>query len=314
MKTQGIHHITAIVGDPQENVDFYAGVLAMRFIKQTVNFDDPETYHLYFGNESGDPGTAMTFFPWPKAYRGQIGGGQVGVTQFAVPEGALDFWRKRLASKGVAFEEKQRFDETAIAFTDPHGLRLELVERADGEPSRYATDGVDSDVAIKGFAGATLYSTSPEKTNQTMIDVLGFQQTDEDDERVRFRAPGPLGSVVDVMKKAMSRGTMGVGTVHHIAYRAEDDDAHAAFRARVQESGFRVTPFIDRQYFRSIYFREYGEVLFEIATDEPGFTVDEPFETLGESLMLPPQHERLRNILKGSLKPIDVEKHRGRLQ
>ena len=314
MKTQGIHHITAIVGDPQENVDFYAGVLAMRFIKQTVNFDDPETYHLYFGNESGDPGTAMTFFPWPKAYRGQIGGGQVGVTQFAVPEGALDFWRKRLASKGVAFEEKQRFDETAIAFTDPHGLRLELVERADGEPSRYATDGVDSDVAIKGFAGATLYSTSPEKTNQTMIDVLGFEQTDEDDERVRFRAPGPLGSVVDVMKKAMSRGTMGVGTVHHIAYRAEDDDAHAAFRARVQESGFRVTPFIDRQYFRSIYFREYGEVLFEIATDEPGFTVDEPFETLGESLMLPPQHERLRNILKGSLKPIDVEKHRGRLQ
>ncbi len=314
MKTQGIHHITAIVGNPQENVAFYAGVLALRFIKQTVNFDDPETYHLYFGNESGAPGTAMTFFPWPNAYRGTIGGGQVGVTRFAVPRGALSFWRERLTSEGVVCKDKTRFNETVLAFSDPHGLRLELVEHEESPVSRYAYDGVDSTVAIKGFAGATLYSTAPEKTHRTLTDVLGFERVVEDDERIRYRASGPLGNTVDVIKKAASRGTMGVGTVHHIAYRAADDDAHAAFRSRVQESGLRVTPFIDRLYFRSIYFREYGDVLFEIATDDPGFTVDEPLEALGETLRLPPQHEHLREGLKGKLKPIDGKRFKGKIQ
>ena len=314
VKSTGIHHITAIVGHPQENVDFYAEVLGLRMIKKTVNFDDPETYHLYFGNDKGDPGTAMTFFSWPHAPRGKVGSGQVRVTRFAIPVGAIDFWLERLTRFGVDVAKETRFDEPYLAFSDPHGLMLELVE-SDREPlSRYETREVEQSVAIKGFYGAVLESLAPEKTARLLEKVFGLTRIQDDESFMRFQGEGAFGHTIDLIKRARTQGVMGVGTVHHIAFRNADDKAQGVFRERVMNEGYRVTPVIDRMYFHSIYFRDFGGILFEMATDGPGFTVDEPYETLGEALKLPPQHEHMRPSLNQSLIPIDATKHRGELR
>lgn len=307
-QTAGIHHITAIVGHPQENIDFYGGVLGMRLVKQTVNFDNPGTYHLYFGNDSGQPGTIITFFPWVGAYQGSIGDGQVGVTSYAIPVGAMPFWVNRLASHSIQFKKAVRFGEQVLQFDDPHGLHLEFVERESGEVNAWTSGGVTPDVAINGFAGATLYSTQPEATARTLTEVMGLSRTAQEGDYVRFTSPAAIGNTVDVKMVTGVVGTMGVGTVHHIAWRAEDDADHKAWQEHVASLGEQVTEIKDRQYFNAIYFREEGDILFEIATDPPGFAHDESLETMGQQLMLPAQYEQFRSRIEDRLNPISVPK------
>ncbi len=299
-QTSGIHHITAIVGHPQENVDFYAGVLGLRLVKKTVNFDDPGTYHLYFGNEGGKPGSIITFFPWPNAYNGKIGDGQVGVTTYVVPVGALGFWKNRFTKFNVDYTVVERFGETYLQFDDPHGLHLEIVERNDGELHPLEIGDIEKEVAIKGFGGAILYSSRPEETTNTLVEVLGLEVVGEEGGLKRFKATGDIGNIIDLKMTTGTRGTMGVGTVHHIAWRAKDDVDHLEWQEYAMEHGQRVTEIKDRNYFNAIYFRESGEILFEIATDPPGFAHDETNETMGSQLMLPPQYEQYRNQLEMS--------------
>ncbi|WP_084243408.1 ring-cleaving dioxygenase [Planomicrobium okeanokoites] len=305
-KISGIHHITAIVGDVQQNVDFYAGVLGLWLTKKTVNFDDPGTYHLYFGNEEGAPGTIMTFFPWGDAYRGKIGDGQVGVTAFAVPPNSLGFWKERLTKFGVPFTENERFGEGYIGFEDPHGLLLELVERTEGQKSSWDFGGITGETAIKGFAGALLFSANAEKTWELLESVMGLEKIGEEGNIIRFKSTAEIGNIVDVMTERQGTGQMGVGTVHHIAWRAEDDADQLDWKEKIENWRLGVTPVQDRNYFNSIYFREYGDILFEIATDPPGFSVDEPVETLGQELKLPPQYEQFRKRLSQELPPLRV--------
>ena len=304
--TSGIHHITAIVGHPQENVDFYAGVLGLRLVKQTVNFDDPGTYHLYFGDEGGNPGTIITFFPWAGARQGVIGDGQVGVTSYVVPIGALSFWEKRLAKFNISFTKTERFGEEYLAFSDPHGLLLEIVERAEGKNNSWQFGEVTPENAIKGFGGATLLSKQPAQTAELLEKVMGFKKVGEEGEYVRFRSFSDIGNVIDLKLTTGRSGEMGVGTVHHIAFRAVDDLDQLDWQKHVSQNGYHVTAVKDRNYFNAIYFREHGEILFEIATDPPGFAIDESKEILGETLMLPSQYEQYREQLNSRLIPIDV--------
>lgn len=304
----GIHHITAIVGNPQENVDFYSGVLGLRLVKKTVNFDDPGTYHLYFGNEGGKPGTIITFFPWAGARKGVIGDGQVGVTSYVVPKGAMGFWENRLEKFNIIYSKTERFGEQYLEFEDPHGLRLEIVEREEGEVNTWNFSGVTPEVAIKGFGGATLLSAQSRKTAELLEKVLGLELVEEEGNLVRFRSSADIGNIIDLTLTPVGRGQMGVGTVHHIAWRASDDQDQLDWKRYVEENGYGVTPVQDRNYFNAIYFREHGEILFEIATDPPGFAHDESRETMGENLMLPEQYEPHRNQIERVLLPIEVRK------
>lgn len=306
-KTAGIHHITAIVGHPQENVDFYAGVLGLRLVKQTVNFDDPGTYHLYFGNEGGKPGTIITFFPWANARQGTIGDGQVGVTSYVVPKGAMDFWEQRLAKFGVPATKMERFGEQYLEFDDPHGLHLEIVEREEGEKNTWQVGEINADVAIKGFGGATLLSVKPDETAQLLEGVMGLTKIGEEGDFIRFQSSADIGNVIDLKLTTIGRGQMGVGTVHHIAWRAKDDEDQLEWQKYVADSGYGVTAVRDRNYFNAIYFKEHGEILFEIATDPPGFAHDESLETMGEKLMLPEQYETHRDQIERALIPFEVK-------
>lgn len=305
-RTAGIHHITAIVGHPQQNVDFYSGVLGLRMVKKTVNFDDPGTYHLYFGNDGGKPGTIITFFPWADAYPGVIGDGQVGVTSYVVPTGAFAFWENRLAKFNIAFSKSERFGERYLTFKDTHGLQLELVERASGDQSSWTIGEVTPDVAIKGFGGATLFSAQPDQTTKLLVDVMGLEKIAEENGLLRFKSYGDIGNIIDVKSSPSGRGQMGVGTVHHIAWRAEDDADQLEWRKHVGNAGYEVTPVQDRNYFNAIYFKERGEILFEIATDPPGFAHDEALESMGTELKLPLQYEQHRDALTNVLIPIEV--------
>ncbi len=301
----GIHHVTAIASDPQRNVDFYTGVLGLRLVKLTVNFDDPTTYHLYYGDKAGQPGTILTFFPWPGARRGRRGTGQVAVTSFSVPEGSLPYWEERLRHHGIAVDQRQkRFDEEALAFFDPDWLQLELVAHAGAEAlASWEAGPVLPESAIRGFYGVTLWEKDPEATVELLTGTLGFRLQGESGPRYRFRAasPGPGGAVDLLHLPEGERGWDGAGIVHHVAWRTPGDDQQKAWRQDLAGLGLRVTPVMDRQYFRSIYFREPGGVLFEIATDPPGFTRDEPLEALGTRLKLPPWLERRREDLEAAL-------------
>ncbi|CAM3589569.1 ring-cleaving dioxygenase [Aeromicrobium ponti] len=305
-KTMGIHHITAIVGHPQENVDFYAGVLGLRLVKQTVNFDDPGTYHLYFGNEGGKPGTIITFFPWTGAYQGVIGDGQVGVTSYVVPSGAMKFWEERLEKFNVPYTQMERFGEQYLEFDDPHGLHLELVEREKGEANTWTFGEITPEVAIKGFGGATLLSAQPAKTAELLEGIMGLEVVGQEGDFIRYLSSADIGNIIDLKLTSIGRGQMGVGTVHHIAWRAMDDQDQLDWQKVVAENGYGVTPVQDRNYFNAIYFREHGEILFEIATDPPGFAHDESQETMGEKLMLPVQYEPNRNQIERGLLPFEV--------
>jgi glyoxalase family protein len=313
MRTLGIHHVTAIATDPQRNLDFYAGVLGLRLIKRTVNFDDPGTYHLYFGDEVGTPGTIMTFFPWPGARRGRPGPGQVAVTSFRIPPAALGFWLDRLLRHGIRYEgpRKRRTgaeSEQVLAFPDPDGLLLELVASPGPKPPSTwsGRPDVPPEHAIPGFHSVTLWVEAAEPTERVLIDTLGFEPADEE-AGVRSYAVGGGGQGARVNLKATGgfpRGVGGAGTVHHVAWRVADDAAQLELRDQVIAAGLAPTGVIDRNYFRSVYFGEPGGILFELATDPPGFMIDEPRERLGEKLMLPPQYEPERSEIEAGLPPL----------
>ena len=304
----GLHHVTAMAGNPQRNVDFYTGVLGLRLVKKTVNFDDPGTYHLYYGDEVGHPGTILTFFPWPLARRGVQGAGQATVTSFAVPAGSLGYWTARLARLGVAFDSpRRRFDDEVLTVLDPDGLRLELVARAGDPRAPWAGGPVPAEHAVRGFDGVTLTEWNLDVTAEVLAGTLGFERVGEEGDRVRFAAAASDegGTRVDVLAApAAVRGHVSAGTVHHVAFRAADEADQLAWREAVADSGLYVTPVLDRQYFRSIYFREPGGVLFEIATDPPGFTRDETVAELGTALKLPDWLEPSRERIEAARPPI----------
>jgi len=306
----GLHHVTAIASDPQRNLDFYTDTIGLRFVKRTVNFDDPGTYHFYFGDDGGAPGTILTFFPWPHATRGLTGVGEVTRTSFSVPLNSVDFWEQRLLESNVLVERTgRRFDEEVLTFADPDGMRVEIVGHADAGPvnaPRYAS--VPPEHAIRGVFGVTLFEHGAEST-AAILNIMGFRKVAEEGNRLRFAAEGSaLGNHIDLLIDANGHyGRQGAGTVHHIAFRAKDDAAQLEWRSEIAKH-LRVTPVLDRTYFHSIYFREPGGVLFEIATDPPGFALDEPIESLGEELRVPSWLESQRSRIEQSLPPIELHK------
>jgi glyoxalase family protein len=305
----GIHHVTAIASDPQRNLDFYTDVLGLRLVKRTVNFDDPGSYHFYFADELGTPGTILTFFAWPGAARGRSGAGQVTVTSFSVPEQSLSFWEKRLLDAGLPAEKTgKRLGEEVLTFADPDGLKLELVAGSIKNKGRsWAKAPVPLDHAIRGFHSVTLCEQGYEHTART-LETMGFHKVAEEGNRFRFEVgAGGAGTRADVLCASEApHGRVAVGTVHHVAWRVPDDDSQRLWRAHLVDSDLDVTPVIDRCYFHSIYFREPGGVLFELATDPPGFAIDESRDSLGEALKLPPWLERYRSQIEQSLPRIEL--------
>lgn len=293
----GIHHVTAITADAQKNIDFYCGVLGLRLVKLTVNFDDPSSYHLYYGDELGHPGTVMTFFAWPGAPRGRSGPPQVTTVAFAVPEGAYEFWSERLKEFHVrARPVENRFSERVLGFEDPDGIQLELVAVAKTEGYSPAGGPISAASAIRGFHGVTVSEEGYEITAKLLTDVMGFRADGNEGNRFRYRSStDELAAVVDLLcVPDARRGGMGAGVVHHIAYRTPDDAQQAAWLTQLTGLDYNVSPVMDRVYFHSIYYREPGGVLFEIATDPPGFTLDQAPDQLGTKLMLPPWLETHR--------------------
>ena len=305
----GLHHVTAIADDPRTNVGFYTGVLGLRLIKKTINFDDPSTYHLYYGDGVGSPGTVMTFFPWPGVRRGVLGTGQTHTTAFAVPHRSIDFWRRRLEESLVRTQGIERFDVPGLAFADPDGLRLELLASATPDDGRQPWDGssVPADHAIRGFDSVTMLHAEPDATDTLLVHAMGFRKVAEDGPRVRYESGGGgPGTRVDLLHDpSATRGRVAGGSVHHVAFRLADDDAQTAWQRRLSDAGHPTTDVKDRMYFHSIYFREPGGVLFELATDNPGFAVDEPVEELGSRLCLPPWLESIRDRIEHALPSLE---------
>ncbi|GAB2573814.1 ring-cleaving dioxygenase [Kribbella endophytica] len=305
----GLHHVTAVATDPQRNIDFYTTVLGLRLVKQTVNFDRPELYHLYYGDEAGLPSTLLTFFPWPEAPDGKQGTGLATATAFSIPPESLGWWQQHLAGLKVdADAPVRRMDEEVIAFRDPDGLVIELVA-AEGD-SRSGWDGaagIPAEHAVRGLHAITVTEASLEPTAELLAGMLGMTLGDESGGRARFTMSGDNpGTVVDVAAGAGDKGLQAGGTVHHVAFRAPDRETQAVWREQLIESGAEVTEILDRQYFTSIYFREPGGVLFEIATDQPGFTVDEPLLELGRKLKLPPWLEPNREQIENTLPSLQL--------
>jgi glyoxalase family protein len=308
-KSAGIHHITGIAGEPRRHVAFYTRMLGLRMVKRTVNFDDPGTWHLYYGDEIGAPGTALTFFIWHRGAPGHQGAGQAIETAFAIPKRSVDYWTERLAERGIATESpEQRFGETSIRLRDPDGLRLALVaaDEVATLPGWWNGD-VPAEHAIRGFHGIALWVADPAPTAAVLTDVLGFAPAASEGPCRRFLGSGgPLGRSVDLRSAPdAAPGRLGPGTLHHLAFRATGDADQRAMAGQAREAGLTPTDQKDRQYFRSVYFREPGGVLFEIATDDPGFTRDEPRETLGTALKLPPWYEDRRAEIEQALPPLD---------
>jgi glyoxalase family protein len=306
MSVHGIHHVTAIAGNAQGNVNFYAGALGLRLVKRTVNFDDPLTYHLYYGTEIGAPGTILTFFAWPNAYRGRTGSGQVNATAFAVPRGSLGWWQERFKTLWVNSDlPLKRFGENVLPFRDPDGLPLELVEADDPRPA-WKEGRVPEEAAIRGVHGVTAHEEGYERSAELLTSTLLFKKIGQEGNRFRYQA-GEAGGFVDLVctpDAPHARG--GAGTVHHVAFAVPNDSDQIAWRKTLAGAGMNVSPVLDRQYFHSIYFREPGGVLFEIATDEPGFATDEPKASLGEALKLPPWLEGARAQIEAGLEPITL--------
>ncbi len=291
----GIHHITALANDPRANIAFYQDVLGQRLVKRTVNFDDPNMHHLYYGDEVGSPGTILTFFPWPGLRRGRRGVGETAAISYAVSRDSLDFWRARLAAYDMpATDSGERFGQPVLIFEDVDGTPLELVgveTPPPVQPWRGAAEHM-----LHGFFGVTLCVSAAEPTAALLTEIFGYQHVGAEGQRLRFQAAsGAPGAIVDLLVQPDGPGgRMGAGTVHHVAFRAPDDAAQSALRERLVAAGLSVTPVRDRQYFRSIYFYEPGGVLFEIATDGPGMLIDETVAELGSVLKLPPWLEPYR--------------------
>jgi glyoxalase family protein len=308
----GIHHVTAIASDPQRNLDFYTELLGLRLVKRTVNFDDPGTYHLYFGDEVGSPGSILTFFAWPMAARGSPGVGQVEVTSFSIPEASLTYWEQRLLSAGTPVERSgKRFEEEVLTFADPDGLKLELVAHSEAAATGqgWKDASVPAQHAIRGFYSVTLCEQGYEGTVE-VLEAMGFRRVREKGNRFRFDVGnGGAGARVDIICASEAPfGNVAAGIVHHVAWRVADDDSQQSWRKRLVDKHLDVTPVIDRCYFHSIYFREPGGVLFELATDPPGFAIDEPVARLGETLKLPSWLEPHRKRIEQVLPPIELHK------
>jgi len=313
--TPGIHHVTCIASDPQQNMDFWVETLGLRLVKRSINQDDPETYHLFFADAEGTPGTSMTFFPWGNLDQGKVGSGQVARTAFRVPAGSLDDWEDRFDEYDVHYDERiERFGETALPFRDPDGLPVELVavDIPDDDPTVPWTEFVPEAAAIRGFHSVTLWLADPGPTTELLrtmgFDEIGTEQTQggtPGDERTRFAAAGPVGTYVDVLP-TIQGGRQGHGTVHHVAFQTPTDEEQDAMRKAVRSAGLRPTAQIDRHWFRSVYFREFGGILFELATRGPGYTSDEPFEDLGGRLVLPGKFEHRRDEIESGLPDVTV--------
>lgn len=305
----GLHHVTAIAGDPQRNAEFYVDTLGLRFVKKTVNHDDKYTYHFYFGDAEGTPGTNITFFPWGDQGRpGRFGEGQTKVTTYFVPPESLDYWIDRLESNGIEVTGPiDRFGETVVEFDDPDGITLALVASADA-PDGHPWDAgpVPTQHQLRGFHSVSLAVSEIEPTDTVLTEGLGYELEAEDAGRYRYRsAAGGPGSIVDLVETDRSRGQMGTGTVHHVAYKAEDTAEQEQWREHLSDMGLHVTEIIDRKYFKSIYFREPGGVLFEIATMGPGFTVDQGQDELGTELALPEWLENERDEIEARLPSVE---------
>jgi len=302
----GIHHVTAIASDPQRNIDFYAGLLGLRMVKKTVNFDDPSAYHLYYGDENGSPGSIVTFFYWPgHDARGRVGSGQTTALVFSAPEGSLSYWQERLEKHGVALERKNRFGEEVLAFVDPDKIPVEIVAVANDGRRGWTGAGVPAEHAWRGLHTAELTVAFAGPTEGLLSIEMGFRLVKREGDRARFEAgPGGSGRYADVIQGAGPRGAGGSGTIHHIAWSVPDDETELKKQDELQESGYHVSPVMDRDYFHSIYYREKGGILFEIATENPGFAVDEEPAALGTGLKLPKQHEHLRARIEQILPPL----------
>ena len=306
MKTaSGIHHITAIASDPKKNFDFYTKVLGLRFVKKTVNFDDPSTYHFYFGDNAGSPGTILTFFPYGDLPKGRQGTGQAVEIGFAIPKAAMSFWMNRFHKLGIEYQGPEKhFDDTVVRIQDPDGLMLEFVGTDDlPDDTVWTTDDIAEDVAIRGFHSVALWVDDHETTAKILTSQLGFKPAGNDGSRYRYIAEGNgVGKIVDIRSiPGMWKGAPGAGTIHHVAFRVGDDQAEVNVREALIGAGLHLTPVIDRNYFHSVYFREPNGILFELATDNPGFDVDEPAETLGGELKLPLKYEAHRDEIVAAL-------------
>jgi glyoxalase family protein len=307
---RGLHHVTAIAGPAQENLDFYAGVLGMRLVKKSVNQDDPGTYHLFYADAAGHPGTDLTFFPWTELAPSRPGHGLAVEVSLAVPRGSILFWGERLERYGTKMDSVEtRFGERVLPIVDPHGLRVALVE-SDTAMQRtfeaWAGSPVPPERQIRGLEGARLHERELEPTTTFLTGVLGFANVGHENGWHRYAVEGGgSGRYVDVRSIDARRGAWGIGSVHHLAWRVDDNDHQLALRSRIDEAGRRPTPVIDRFWFKSVYFLEPGGVLFELATDGPGFAVDENPAHLGESLVLPPWLEPHRAAIKSMLPPLN---------
>lgn len=298
----GLHHITAIAGNAQNNFDFYTKVLGLRLVKKTVNFDDPGTYHLYYGDESGSAGTILTFFPWDGIGQGTEGVGMATEIGYAVPEGSLDFWQARFKEYQVKTGGvSERFGETILPFKDPDGLSLSLIiPKTADDRKPWETEAVKKEIATRGFHSTTLSLQKIDETAKVLTDIFGYRLLSQEGNRYRFITDTvETANVVDLLEiSGGQRGRNAAGTNHHVAFRVKDDAVQMEFREKILSRNLQITPKIDRDYFFSLYFREPGGVLFEIATENPGFTVDEPLNELGTHLMLPHQHAHLREDLE----------------
>jgi glyoxalase family protein len=308
-KILGLHHITAIAGTAKRNLDFYTKVLGLRFLKKTVNFDDPGTYHFYFGDETGSAGTILTFFPWEGIRQGRKGAGMATEIGYSVPAGSLDFWIDRFQKHNVIYNKpSEKFGETYLPFLDPDGLKLELiVSKTEDTRKPWTTAEINESVALRGFHNVTLTLQNVTATAEILTDVFGYTLQEKTGNRYRYRTNSvDTAAIIDLVELPNEeRGTGAGGTIHHVAFRVKDENVLMAFREKIARLGFNITQKIDRNYFYSLYFREPGGVLFEIATDNPGFMVDEPQAELGTHLMLPAQYESRRKELEGILPKLD---------
>lgn len=298
----GLHHITAIAGNARQNLDFYTRVLGLRLVKKTVNFDDPGTYHLYYGDEKGSPGSILTFFPWEGIQKGRTGTGMATEIGFSVPGNSLDFWKQRFEEHKIkSLPVTERFGEQVLPFEDPDGLVLNLVVAKEKDDRKaWTTASVKEDAAIKGFHSAVLTLRKMEATGRVLTNLLGYRFESREDNRYRFRTDaGNTANIIDIYEDPGGQpGVNAGGTNHHIAFRVKNDEELMEIREKILESGLHITGKIDRNYFYSLYFREPGGVLFELASDNPGFTVDEKLSELGTRLMLPPQYESSRKRIE----------------
>ncbi|ELY57747.1 VOC family protein [Natronolimnohabitans innermongolicus] len=303
--TPGLHHVTAIASNPRRNLEFYTETLGLRLVKRSVNQDDVSVYHLFYADHEGTPGTSLTFFPYANAQSGQVGAGQASAISFLVPEGSLEYWRDRLADAGAdPGDVRERFGDAVLSFSDPDGLPLELVARSDTPPANLPESPVPHAHAIRGFFGVTLSLTGADPTSD-LLKEMGYRQTDREGTRKRYTAEGDLGYVIDIVENPQARrGVPGAGTVHHVAFQVADDEQDE-WRQFLIDRGLRPTEIIDRKWFRSVYAREYGTVLFEFATKEPGYTVDEDLDALGEELVLPEWLEDRRGEIESGLPKLD---------